>query len=117
MTVVEESKLRNEIATYCDILQGNVWRPNEQGLACPIVYWMPTRCIEVNHIKMYFSAVDYEEHANNNTLKTIHAMKYLIANSNDSLMNLPKLIMKTDDDIYVNLPNIMRILSADSYSR
>ena len=117
MTVVEESKLRNEIATYCDILQGNVWRPNEQGFACPVVYWMPIRRIEVNHIQMYFSAVDYEEHANNNTLKTIHAMKYLIANSKDSLMNLPKFIMKTDDDIYLNVPNLMDKLGNTSNQR
>ena len=68
-------------------------------------------------MKFIFITVNFEEHANNNTLKTLHALKYLIQGANGSILNLPEFVMKTDDDIYVNLPNIMRILSADSYSR
>ena len=65
----------------------------------------------------YLFLVNYEEHANNNTLKTLHAMKYLMKNANGSLSNLPKFIMKTDDDIYVNIPNLMQLLKKNFYDR
>ena len=61
--------------------------------------------------------VNYEEHANNNTLKTLHAMKYLMENANENLSNLPKFIMKTDDDIYVNIPNLMQLLNKNFHER
>ena len=61
--------------------------------------------------------MNYVEHANNNTLKTLHAMKYLMENANGSMSKLPKFIMKTDDDIYVNLPNLLKLLTSDFYPR
>ena len=44
-------------------------------------------------------------------------MKYLIENANGSLSNLPKFIMKTDDDIYVNIPNLMQLLNKNFHER
>ena len=44
-------------------------------------------------------------------------MKYLIEKSNGSMSNLPEYIMKTDDDIYLNIPNLIRLLSNGSYLR
>ena len=60
-------------------------------------------------------AVNYEEHANNNTLKTIYAMKYLMENANGTMSNLPEFIMKTDDDVYVNIHSLMHLLTNNSY--
>jgi hypothetical protein len=52
--------------------------------------------------------VDYVEHANNNTLKTLHAFKYILnMNWNN---NFPEFVMKTDDDVYLNLPMLNQIL-------
>ena len=61
--------------------------------------------------------MNYEEHANNNTLKTLHAMKYLMENANGSMSNLPKYIMKTDDDIYVNIPNLLDLMTNNFHQR
>ena len=61
--------------------------------------------------------VNYEEHVNNNTLKTLHAMKYLTEKANGSMSNLPEFIMKTDDDIYVNIPNLLHMLGNSSFLR
>ena len=55
--------------------------------------------------------MNYDEHANNNTLKTLHAMKYLMEHANGNISNLPKFIMKTDDDIYVNIANLLHLLT------
>ena len=37
-------------------------------------------------------------------------MKYLIEKSNGSVINLPQFVMKTDDDIYLNIPNLVQML-------
>ena len=65
----------------------------------------------------FLSVVNYEEHANNNTLKTLHAMKYLMENANGSMSNLPKYIMKADDDIYVNIPNLLDLMTNNFHQR
>ena len=70
----------------------------------------------MNNQLLYFQ-VNYIEHANNNTLKTLHAMKYLMENANGSMSKLPKFIMKTDDDIYVNLPNLLKLVKNYFYQR
>ena len=38
-------------------------------------------------------------------------------NANGSMSKLPKFIMKTDDDIYVNLPNLLKLVKNDFYQR
>ena len=52
--------------------------------------------------------VDYIEHANNNTLKTLNAFKYIL--NLDWNKNFPEFVMKTDDDVYLNLPMLGQIL-------
>ena len=52
--------------------------------------------------------VDYIEHANNNTLKTVLALKYVFSLDWDG--HYPEFVMKTDDDIYLNVPLLSQIL-------
>jgi hypothetical protein len=52
--------------------------------------------------------VDYIEHANNNTLKTILALKYIFSLNWDG--HYPEFVMKTDDDIYLNIPLLSEVL-------
>ena len=52
--------------------------------------------------------VDYIEHANNNTLKTVLALKYVFSLDWDG--HYPVFVMKTDDDIYLNVPLLSQIL-------
>ena len=61
-------------------------------------------------IRFFFFVVNFEEYHSNITLKTIHAMKYLMEKSNGSVINLPQFVMKTDDDIYLNIPNLVQML-------
>ena len=44
-------------------------------------------------------------------------MKYLIEKANGYLQNLPEFIMKTDDDIYVNIPNLLHMLKNNYFDR
>ena len=58
--------------------------------------------------------MDYIEHANNNTLKTILALKYIF--SLDWEGHYPEFVMKTDDDIYLNVPLLHKtIFGNDDY--
>jgi hypothetical protein len=52
--------------------------------------------------------VDYIEHANNNTLKTLLALKYIF--SVDWNGHYPEYVMKSDDDVYINIPLLSKIL-------
>lgn len=51
--------------------------------------------------------VDYVEHYNNNTLKSLHGLKYVL---NVDWITNPEFVMKTDDDIYINLPLLTNML-------
>ena len=55
--------------------------------------------------------VDYFEHANNNTLKTLHTFKYILNIDWNGLY--PDFVMKTDDDIYINLPLLDELIFSD----
>ena len=55
--------------------------------------------------------VDYFEHANNNTLKTLHTFKYIL--NIDWNGQFPDFVMKTDDDIYINLPLLDELIFSD----
>ena len=44
-------------------------------------------------------------------------MKYLMENANGSMSNLPKYIMKADDDIYVNIPNLLDLMTNNFHQR
>jgi hypothetical protein len=51
--------------------------------------------------------VDIVDHPYNETLKTMHFIKYV---TNLQWVNPPEFIMKTDDDIYLNLPLLSSII-------
>ena len=55
--------------------------------------------------------VDYFEHANNNTLKTLHTFKYILNIDWNGLY--PDFVMKTDDDIYLHLPLLDELIFGD----
>jgi len=52
--------------------------------------------------------VDFIEHPNNNTLKTILALKYIL--TINWAEKPPEYVMKTDDDVYLNLPLYKKVL-------
>jgi len=51
--------------------------------------------------------IDFIEHPNNNTLKTILALKFILSVNSKTK---PAYVMKTDDDVYLNLPLYKKIL-------
>jgi hypothetical protein len=52
--------------------------------------------------------IDYIEHANNNTLKTVLALKYIFSVNWDG--HYPEFVMKSDDDVYINIPLLSKLL-------
>lgn len=58
--------------------------------------------------------VDLIDHYNNLTLKTMHMLKYFLNCSNfveqNDTKNCPKLLFKSDDDTFVNLPRLSQVL-------
>lgn len=52
--------------------------------------------------------LDFIDHANNNTLKTLLTFKYLLSINWPN--SFPEYVMKADDDIYINLPLLQSIL-------
>ena len=58
--------------------------------------------------------VDYIENYNNNTLKSLHALKFVL-NVNWGEQH-PEFIMKCDDDVYINLPQLsQRLFDSGKY--
>ena len=56
--------------------------------------------------------VDLVDHYNNLTLKTMHMLKFFNEPQNFN-GSLPNILIKVDDDVYLNLPLLMKQLSAD----
>lgn len=63
---------------------------------------------EENQIFGDILQVDFIDHANNNTLKTLLTFKYLL--SIKWANYFPDFVMKADDDVYINLPLLKDIL-------
>ena len=68
-----------------------------------------------SNIQIFCLQVDYIEHANNNTLKTILALKYIFSLNWDS--KFPEFVMKSDDDIYINIPLLSQLLFSSEQFR
>ena len=59
--------------------------------------------------------LDLVEHYNNLTLKTMHMLKFF--NDPDNFNgSLPQILIKVDDDVFLNLPLLIKQLSADPIS-
>lgn len=60
---------------------------------------------------------DYIEHYNNNTIKQLHAMQYLYQQFGVD-QNIPlEYVLRADDDVFINIPMLNRLLSQVSTRR
>jgi len=57
--------------------------------------------------------LDFIDHANNNTLKTLLTLKYILGIKWDK--SYPDYVMKADDDVYINLPLLQSILFSGNF--